>query len=344
MSRPSTRILWLDDDKQRLARLQKQVAPALKSLGFSFETMEFGADFSDIDGALTKIHNANPTLLVIDHFLDNRACATLPRTGAAWSLMLREKYPQIALVGVSAIGTGDFTTLQEIQYIERFALDHLLDKTRLHELGAIATGYRKVWQSFKRQAPNPSGIMRWLKAPRSQHDTLSACLPGDFLAPWDNTTPHLFARWVWHRLLGSSGFTYDNLETATIAGLSVAGLAFIEDKLRPAKYAGVFASETRPRWWASEVSAVLYANSDPDSTDSTAMIGRRLARCRGARAERHFSRNYRTHALDPPPDCVAFADESLSAQRVVVDRASTKTFELARPGLGFDNPRFLIHT
>src|ERR1043165_3826241 len=114
MSASRFRVVWFDDDLGRLETLKRQLTPQLRRLGMTFETLPFDESFKEIDPVLRKLRGLAPDLLVIDHFLDNREHPSLPKTGSAWSILIREKSPQIALIGVSAAETSSaFTSLAD---------------------------------------------------------------------------------------------------------------------------------------------------------------------------------------------------------------------------------------
>jgi hypothetical protein len=159
------------------------------------------------------------------------------------------------------------------------------------------------------------------------------CIPGEFKSPWDQGTPHAFARWIWHTLMGRPGFLYDWLEVSTLLGLKQEGLSKLTKLLSKCKYAGAFASASRPRWWVSKVRQQVREITKAKPTEPLWELGRKLVDDKNL-----FSKCHGASGRDIVPNVVAFSDGRLQ-KRVQTRIEDTEPLSTDTPPLGFEQRR-----
>jgi hypothetical protein len=103
------------------------------------------------------------------------------------------------------------------------------------------------------------------------------------------------------------GFLFDHLWAATTIGVNEQGWARVEDRFEKAKYKGAFANKDEPRWWSSQLTAVLYKLEEPQPGQLSWHVGRRLVRAE------HYSRCYRCDG--EYPETVAYLDSESDERR-----------------------------
>jgi hypothetical protein len=239
-------------------------------------------------------------------------------------------------VGVTAVAFDTIAELQKDQFIEFFCIDDVQSGDRIADLYAIAEGFQIINKTLapamttdKRQ----SQLAKLLDCPTEDIELLLACVPAEFLGPWDSEMPHGFARWIWQTFASRPGFLYDDLETATMLGLSPSAFLKIERQFRDCQYQGIFASSARRRWWISKVREQIRRKFNADSTDPVWRLGRRLLQKGTAK---DFSKCHgRKSDSDCVPDVVAFEDE-LRQDRVQARSEDTKPVDLDTPPIGFE--------
>ena len=252
---------------------------------------------------------------------------------------MRVARPDVPVVGATAVDFDRIADLQKDQFVEFFRIDDLQSGERIPDLYAIANGFQQVvaipkTSTSSRQRRNR--VIRLLDCPIEDVELLSQCIPGEFAADWDSETPHTFARWVWHIFTGRPGFLYDDLEIATVLGLTASGLARVEAELRNCEYEGAFASSMRRRWWVSKVRTTVRRKFKADVAEPLWKLGRQLlpaqsakdlSRCHGRKGDR-----------DCVPDVVAFEDE-LMQDRIQARSEDTRPLDLDTPPTGFEQRR-----
>src|SRR5262249_9144529 len=141
----------------------------------------------------------------------------------------------------------------------------------------------------KEKPQNTRGLLNFLKPPDDEVVRLTDALPEDLKKNFrDASIASRLYSWV-EKLRNRPGFLYDSLWAATYPGLNEEGLQKVISVFEKAKYGGVFALEEDPRWWASQLSHLLFKREKPQPGEMSWQVGRRL---RGIKKE-HYSRCYR---------------------------------------------------
>lgn len=335
-------IWWIDDDPARFrtlarGRIERPSHPTLKGRrGAKLipKKLSNEEESKALHLALSEARRTKtlPHLVIIDQIL-NRKEGGFDR-GSTLAVSFRAEAPTVPAVGVTAASLKDIAELQKDQFIEFFCLDDLQSGARVPDLFAIADGFAMVIRAKiggKIAAKNLESIFRIIGCPIEDRPFLGPCVPSELANAWDQETPHIFARWVWHTLIGLPGFLYDELQIATLLGLTEAGFLRITEKLSDCVYNGVFASAARPRWWVSAVRKRVRDLTHAEITTPLWKAGREIL---GPRQSRYLSKCYSMRSSDCVPDVVAFVDE-LRRRRV---QAKSEHTELAPeiPPVGFE--------
>ncbi len=346
--RSNVRIWWIDDETDRLKPSAQQAIRhpdqrqlpgrsaelTVIKLGKNMPMMQVLADFNAARNA-----GKSPDLIIVDQMLNQLSNGDgVVQKGSSFAVALRDKDPMIPLVGVTGAPFSDVAELQKRQFIEFFPRDDLQSGARIPDLYAIADGFVELINlSGKASAATHSSkqLLRLLNCPVEDSDLLLNCIPGEFRSEWDQGTPHGFACWIWHTLLGRPGFLYDELETSTLLGLKPEGLNKLTKLLKNCKYAGAFVSASRPRWWISRVRQTVRELTNAKATEPLWTLGRKLV---GEKEKETYSRCHGISGGDVVPSVVAFSDGTLH-KRVQAHIEDTKPLENDTPPLGFEQRR-----
>jgi len=343
MSRHRLRIWWMDDEPDRLTTFARNtIAQPDQLAGRSAElrVVKLGGDkglvaiLDDLDSEKRK--NRGPDLIVIDQMLQLTAADAYLQRGSSLAAAIRDKFPNIPLVGVTGANFGDVDELQKTQFIEFFLRDQIADGTHIPDLYAIADGYASLVKFFGSSGASNSlalDLCKLVKCPVSDTDLFISSLPGDFKSTWDAGTTHTFARWIWHNLQGRPGLLYDDLETATLLGLKREGLALLHQRLITCAYKGIFVSATRPRWWVSLVRKRIRQVAKGSMADPLSKLGRKLAV-----QPQHFSKCHGRPNSSDVPTVVAFSDGT-QRKRIQARIEDTVPLETDSPPFGFEQRR-----
>ena len=336
-------IWWVDDEASRLKKLAIGRIEAAGKRRTKYADVKVDLHFLKTQQDRVKFEQALiaagqrdslPSLVVLDQNLN----LAEGLRGSSVAVFVRAEAPAVPVVGVTAADVRRIADLQKDQFVELFSLDELQSGDRISDLFAIADGFSSVYgNSGKAASPEKQlkQILKWLDCPEGDSALLGACVPGDFLAVWDEETPHSFARWVWHVLTGRLGFLCDDLELATLLGLQESGLQAVRANLKGAVYEGVFASDSRRRWWVSRASSAVRKATKSDVLTPLWKLGRQLATETQVRG---FSRCFGQTDRKCVPDVVAYSDDT-HRERVQTRSEDTEPVETDTPPPGFEQYR-----
>ena len=176
-----------------------------------------------------------------------------------------------------------------------------------------------------------------LNCPRDDGDILYTSIPGEFKSTWDDETPHAFARWIWHILMGRPGLLYDDLEMATFLGLSESGFQKISSKFVGCEYDGLFCTSSRRRWWVSKMQTKVHQLAPQEHSP---MALRELGRKLPGIETTDYSKCYSIASSDYIPTVVAYLDDRPDINKRVQARLEdTVPIESDAPLLGFEQRR-----
>jgi hypothetical protein len=306
------RFVWIDDKKSKVEQYRPVIEAGVEGQKTSLELIEVN---SDLLGRLNEWCSANksrpPDLIIIDHIFT----MSLPfgLKGSSVAHLLRSELPRVPMVCVTAMfdRANSFDQEDISEYTALFRYQHLND--RLEELSAIARDFPKLHPTTANAREH---FISALKPPGRDRVDLNQILPDEFQSEQHTTTEHRVARWIFDVFLRRPGFLYDRLYAATLLGLTVNGFSKVENKFDRAKYKGVFATNSEPKWWSSAVRKLLYELAGEGSPDIPQYAGRSLPGISPA----DYSVCYVSKKTEPPPDAIVSADSTSSAKLHVVRR------------------------
>lgn len=98
---------------------------------------------------------------------------------------------------------------------------------------------------------------------------------------------------------------------ATLAGAKESSFLKNQEKMKSARYRGIFANKVEPRWWASRMLEILYKNCPDGEQDDPRLLGRAYLKIpKQGYSKCEVSRKNL-------PDTVAFTDTTNSKRRQV---------------------------
>jgi hypothetical protein len=306
------RFVWIDDKRSKVEQYRPVIEAGVEGRKASLELIEVNADLlSRLSDWCAANKDRPPDLIIIDHIFT----MALPFgiKGSSVAHLLRSELPRVPMVCVTAMFDRPNSFDQEdiSEYTALFRYQHLNDG--LEDLSVIARDFPKLHPTTVNAREH---FISALKPPARDRVDLNQVLPDEFKSEQHITTEHRVARWIFNVFLPRPGFLYDRLHTATLLGLTVDGFSKVEDKFDRAKYKGVFATNSKPKWWSSAVRKLLYELAGEDSPDIPQYAGRSLLGITPA----DYSVCYVSKKAEPPPDAVVSADSTSSAKLHVVRR------------------------
>jgi hypothetical protein len=308
------KLVWIDDQPRKIEAYRTALEAGATRLGYTASVEPIAVTQNVLDDLATwteRSENKPPHLFIVDQVFN----AALPfhLSGASVAHLLRSAFPKTPIVCVTAKFDEPASFDQEdlSEYTALFLYNHLEDY--LEDIYVIARDFPKL-------SPTKGNVrehlLKQLKAPKRDHESLLAILPEEFQSTRHATTEHRLARWIYSTLLRRPGFLYDRLHTATLLGLTEHGFGKVAYLFEKALYRGVFATRGKPRWWTSEVYRLLFSELDESGASIPQLAGRSLP---GIEAS-DYSVCYVTKKADPPPDAVVMTDETGSAHPRTVRR------------------------
>ena len=286
----SKRIVWIDDDPRR-----KRTADDLD------------ADFINVHGedlaqkAVELLKGPQPALVILDHILDKTTPKNrLFQRGSTIAEAIKEQWPSCPVVGVTNVDNVKAIDLRtQGTYDALFPFQNLGEC--IDRIDAIRKGFALIAGKKARTVRKLVGV---LKPPADDVERLVAALPDDLKkSSKDASVASRLYRWVDDYLMARPGFLYDTLWAATFLGLTKSGFQKVAGRFKKGRYAGVFAHDNDPRWWSSQLAALLYKQCEPKLGEISWQTGRRMNGIK----EQRFSRCHVCH--DAYPETVAYIDE-----------------------------------
>lgn len=239
------KITWLDDDINRRrasANLEKRLDAKV-----SFVDVK-----SDKDALENVIKGDQPDLLIIDHNLGTIKSGIFKK-GSTVATFFREKWPECPIVCV----TGEKT--ERIDSLKKSIYEDIFDVVKLSEFDdtmiAIIDGYNDIVE-LKPLSVNK--IILALDCPDEDESRLKSIMPNNLkLKGADSALSFNISNWVRKVLFARAGFLYNKLWASTLLGIKETSFHKVEDIFKSAKYKGIFADESNPRWWKSTLLSIL---------------------------------------------------------------------------------------
>lgn len=180
--------------------------------------------------------------------------------GTTWASEIRAAHPAVPVIGISHERECDIPKFRLESFLAFFQRDKLMGlNPPLKDIDALLRGYASVCRTLKKQYGKSGAelMANLINPPANVADLLKAAIPSALRGRWDEETPHVAGRWLWHEFQGLPGFLLDELGIATYLGFNLKGFDRVRSKCDTARYRGAFSSDERPRWWVGQVREVL---------------------------------------------------------------------------------------
>ena len=268
------KTVYIDDEDKELKKWERKFEDDERSKE-RFKVVPINSQKQNIDELLSEIKTTNPELILVDFDLSKPKNDILPGiSGTTLSTALKENFPDIPAV---------LFTRKSVFNRERYSrqvlysLDDVVyksdifqpNRSNLNQLHALAVGFKNL---RKNQSPKWDDILKVIKAPLVNHDTLKDSNPP--LSLGGNWSVSEVAEWVRKTLIEYPGILYDPIHSATFLGLSEG--EFLSEKIKEifakVKYSGVFAPG-EGRWWKSELRRIAISKMNKKEKESPLPLG-----------------------------------------------------------------------
>lgn len=327
MSR-ETRILWIDDLSRR--RNTADVLDGREDLSVTFRGVA-GKNLSE--ELVQAFKGRKPDLVIVDHFLDKTQVADQAfARGSTVAQAARERWPSCPIVGITAADKRRSIPISEGKlYDELWSFSDF--ERMIPRLKIIADGFRQL---ARMRESCVGDLLKRLRPPKDDLERLGATVPEDLRdGLGDGGLVSDAYGWIRHQLLDEPGFVLDRLWAATFLGIRESSFAKVERLLVAAKYDGVFAFPEAPRWWASQISTILYERFPESVAQPPQELGRQLPRI----MPKDYSKCYACGAR--LPDTVAYLDQLGEQKRPMCVR-HTAPHPAKTAMLFFEEPRIMV--
>jgi CheY-like chemotaxis protein len=246
-------FIWIDDNPDR--------ETASKNLA---KFLNVNCRFINVKGEDVGINlkfllaSEQPDLILIDHNLIDSVPAEaskeiLIRRGSSAATIIRQQWKDCPIICISGMDANMLDTQEKAVY-EEIYFDHKIS-SHYEEIISIARSFKLI------KDHKPSDIADFLKllaCPESETEKLKSIIPTALKENFtDGGLVIEISNWVRKTLIARPGFLYDKLWTATLLGLTLDGFEKVEELFKEGKYTGVFAYDSSPRWWRSEIIKIV---------------------------------------------------------------------------------------
>lgn len=317
------KVLVLDDDPARkFAYLQMGANEKIK---VDFQCLR-DADTSMVIKGLSK-DNA-PDIVFVDHRLDNTSSANFMRTGKCVTPILREKWPGSPIVGVTAAKKDCLDHDGNSFYEEVF---DFADISQLEDFVLpIIDGYRSL-----KDISDAAKFADLLNAPEDEVESILHSVPDELRTLEADSFKHAMYRWFRRTLHGHPGFLYEKEWVAVSVGINKDNIDPFLDMFESAKYSGIWADPSQPRWWKKR----LYEIALNERTSARESVQSAACRLFGVNEEK-FSKCH--HCGKKWPEILAFTDDSLLAELVPAHLECSIPHPKRYLSLSFEEPRIIV--
>jgi hypothetical protein len=301
MTKRKLSFIWVDDAEEKVDKYRRAIEEA-DFEGFGSATLEPLIVERNVLESITglKERARRADLIIMDHvFSRARSGSQLKLDGASAAHLVRKIWPDVPIVCVTAMLPNQPRKLDQedlSEYVAVYAYGELDEQ--LESLFAIARDFKKL---LPKRGDARRQLVDLLKPPKTERDSVLRAMPSEFRSQRHATTLHRVASWILGVFMQRPGFLYDRLRAATLVGLNETGFTKVEDQFAQARYAGPFATQSRPLWWVRELTELVFSKSGDSAATSSQIAGRSLV---GITAADH-SKCYVDKPAGEIPDVVA---------------------------------------
>ncbi|MGA3116515.1 MAG: hypothetical protein ABSF90_19000 [Syntrophobacteraceae bacterium] len=321
-------FLWIDD-----APSMKQAAANLAAI----TDAEVGFHLSD-DGLAPEIdklmHEHVPDLVIVDHKLNwdlGASGTSLKATGATVAELIKDLYPQVPVVCVTKVDVD-----KEITYAQKSVYDYVIRADDLTRQSKVILSIAKGFRQINDKSPDgPEELLKLLDCPEVDRTRLIQVLPENITAFKPDGYASVLWRWIAEVLFARPGFLYDSLWAATLVGANETFFDKVKEKLRSARYSGIFANYVDQRWWVSRILETLYKTDSALKERDPRLLGRVYLEI----PEQGYS-ECREICGEEIPDTVAYTDIT-NKKRIQVSLRHTQAHPHFQKRLFFEDIRVI---
>lgn len=252
------KFLWIDDNSTRenyKKILEYTSFPKMPRAKVDFQKVQNQDLNYVIKKIIKKYKKKTPDLIILDHILDKIKPDTnfvgqSQTTGTTLSFIFHEIWPDCPIVGITAARNEPKISVKEKTAYEDFYEDNSFDN-HFEQLFVLAKTF-KYKKNFLHNSDNEK-IINLLKPPQSIKEELIRIIPEDR----SRSCLSSLYKWLRKSLFANPGFLYDKLWIATFIGLTESGFEKVDHLFDVAKYKGVFATSSAPRWWPIMVKQII---------------------------------------------------------------------------------------
>jgi hypothetical protein len=275
VTRRPLRFTWMDDDQEKVERYRNAIERAELD-GFPMAEVDSVIVERNVIDSIESLekYDRPADLIIMDHVFSRARGTSLKLDGASAAHLVREMWPEVPIVCVTAMLPDRPKKLDQedlSEYVAVYAYGDLADE--LESLFVIARDFKKL---RKQRGEFRRHLLDLLKTPKSERDALTRALPNEFRSQTHATTQHRVASWILNTFMGRPGFLYDRLRAATLIGLSDHGFSKVEELFASALYRGPFATTKHPRWWLRVLVDLVYSKAQGSEATTTQLAGRTL--------------------------------------------------------------------
>jgi len=316
-------IYWLDDNSARIQE-SKNISEALNASVIFFDLYN-----KNLEEELASIaQKKEPDVILLDQNLENATTGTFKK-GSTAAAFLKENWPDCPIICVTGENIEEFSNYQRYSYEEVLPINKISEYYEIIE--SIATSFKNL----KRDPPKViSDITTKLKAPERDYEKIQSVLPTFLKEDFDERgLISELSYWVRNVLIKRPGFLYDELWLATYLGIKIESFFKVKPLFDKAKYQGVFATDSNPRWWKTLATEILYEYSQLEGLPWES--GRGLPNVQSTDySECYISR-------EPFPETVAFTETTRDSQRFPMKLKYTISHPEFESLLHFENLRLM---
>ena len=263
-------IVWIDDDGSRKKSAENLERKSGSKVFFYNVTNK---DLADKLDEIFKKHK--PDLVIVDHKLDKTNISkgkSLRATGATVAEVIKDTFHQIPIICVTKVDVDS----NEITFSQKSAYDYVVNSSKFHNhydvIISIAEGFRRL----KGMPVNDrDGLLKLLDCPKDDSRRLEQVLPTDLKTGFSHSDyASRLWKWVLNIFFEYAGFLYDDLWAATLVGAKLKSFHDASDRLKPAKYNGIFACDTYQRWWPTRISNLVWQSEFSKNIHDIRKLGR----------------------------------------------------------------------
>jgi CheY-like chemotaxis protein len=291
------KFTWIDDNPERASDASNMKKRLNVSMAFK------NAKAVDLNTLLNQIiKGIKPDLIIVDHNLD-QIKSGLFKKGSTVAAYLREKWVDVPVICITAV------PLNEVDNNQKSLYDEIFEAINIARHYKTIISIAKSFKKFRENKPNTvDDLLSYLQSSDFDKKRLSSVVPKEVKANLEDPALVLeFARWVRKALMDRPGLLYDRLSVATLLGIKIEAFKKIEGIFKAARYKGIFADESKERWWKSEVLSILNAR----------VKGNELSWEKGRKLPKINRRNFSTSHVSGEffPETVAYVEDNENSNR-----------------------------